>query len=284
MNLETQPTGLTASAYDFKQEFLRISQESVIKIAITPEFAKYILANHNKLNRPVKAHIVRKYVRLMKLGRWVRASEAIGFDNDNQITSGQHRLIAVVESGVTLDFILVFGCDPESRGIDDAASRSIRDKLTYTGTEVSTKEASISSCLVFGVNPVDLIDTNDRQEVIEAYRTEIRNVTTVIPKSSKVAIAPILACVCRAMAVQDPVKCTRFLQIMHKPELAGVKEMAARQFSIHVQTNKFKGAKARTELYKKCQNALVRFFDGKPFDQIKGLSEDVFPLKPSLAI
>lgn len=85
-------------------------------IDITPAMAKEMLTyneNGELLNRPCSATTVRKYAQLMKSGLWGvngrGTSEPIIFSDKHRLLSGQHRLHAVVESGVTQRFLVVFG-------------------------------------------------------------------------------------------------------------------------------------------------------------------------------
>jgi len=73
---------------------------------ITPEIAKKLL-ELNTHNRKIKAGVVQKYVKEIMAGAWVPTASGIGFNEDGILIDGQHRLMAIVESGITVKLLVV---------------------------------------------------------------------------------------------------------------------------------------------------------------------------------
>jgi hypothetical protein len=71
-------------------------------VEITPDIAASWLALFNAGNRRARADIVKKYARFMTAGEWAVTDQCISFDIENNLLNGQHRLMAVVQSGVTI--------------------------------------------------------------------------------------------------------------------------------------------------------------------------------------
>lgn len=76
---------------------------------ITPAIAEEILTRHNNRiakgefrQRAVSDKRVDQYALEMKRGHWVVNSSGIAFDENGDIVNGQHRLWAIVKSGVTV--------------------------------------------------------------------------------------------------------------------------------------------------------------------------------------
>ena len=70
---------------------------------ITPSIAREILANNNTRNaRPLARDLVRRYATEMLEGRWKVSPQGLVFGADGELEDGQHRLAAIVQSGVTL--------------------------------------------------------------------------------------------------------------------------------------------------------------------------------------
>jgi len=83
---------------------------------ITPEVAATILACHgNKKNRDLRPGTVDGYACDMRGGLWTLNTDAINFFADGTMGNGHHRLTAVVKSGTTQRFLLVFNV-PRSVG------------------------------------------------------------------------------------------------------------------------------------------------------------------------
>jgi hypothetical protein len=77
-------------------------------IEITPRMAADWL-KRNPHNRPLQPRVINKYVRDMLDGNWVLDGQAITLASDGTIINGQHRLSAVVQSGVTISSLVVWG-------------------------------------------------------------------------------------------------------------------------------------------------------------------------------
>lgn len=113
-------------------------------VDVTPELATELL-EHNIRNRNVREQVWRKYARDMRAGKWIVA-ESIKIDWNGRIIDGQHRLIAVIESGVTVKMMIVRNLDPEAQSaIDSGSKRSTADALRFKGHgEYATTVAAIA--------------------------------------------------------------------------------------------------------------------------------------------
>jgi hypothetical protein len=95
-----------------------------------PERALEDLEKRNHNNRKIKDQVVRQYSYLMKTNQWKMTAETIKYDRDNNLLDGQHRLAAIVESGVTLWLPVARNVDPEVRSsIDSGCRRSMGDSF-----------------------------------------------------------------------------------------------------------------------------------------------------------
>lgn len=79
---------------------------------ISPEDAQAYLDNNAK-HRPIKEKKVAEYMAEMQDGRWRLNGKTICFDTTGRLLNGQHRLSAVVRSGVSLTTVVVRGLDPD---------------------------------------------------------------------------------------------------------------------------------------------------------------------------
>lgn len=100
---------------------------------ITPAIARaYLDQNHR--NRRVRKFTVKLYAALMEKGAWMLGTDGIGFDAEGYLLNGQHRLLAVIESGVAQEFVVVRGLDPDVfRHLDNGARRNLADALHMMG-------------------------------------------------------------------------------------------------------------------------------------------------------
>ena len=106
---------------------------------VTPERAAFMLTsnvdNYRRLNRK---HINNLKNELM-LGEWVATTQGIGFDTNGVLVDGQHRLTAIVESGVTAQLLVCYNLQPDSKlKVDVGRKRSMTDLTGLSGTVIAT--------------------------------------------------------------------------------------------------------------------------------------------------
>lgn len=99
---------------------------------ITPETAAVML-QLNKNNRPVSTRQVRALASEIKEGRWQINGDTIAFSADRLI-DGQHRLMAIIESGIPVTTFVVRGITSESFLTKDTGKkRRTSDALAISG-------------------------------------------------------------------------------------------------------------------------------------------------------
>lgn len=98
-------------------------------VDVTPKLAsRWLDANHG--NRNVRQRIVTAYARDMTAGRWKLSGEGVKFSATDRLVDGQHRLHAVVQSGITVPMLVVRGLDDEVQDVlDSGAGRTAGDAL-----------------------------------------------------------------------------------------------------------------------------------------------------------
>lgn len=100
-------------------------------------------------NRTVSLDTVRKYARDMTEDRWLWTGEPIQLDHDGFVRNGQHRLLAVIESGTTQDFFVVKDLDPLAQlVIDVGRPRTIANQMHMSGVHNATLSAAIANVLI----------------------------------------------------------------------------------------------------------------------------------------
>lgn len=109
---------------------------------ITPERAKELLAA-NGHNRPLRPRYVRTLATDMASGNWRLNGEGIKFAKNGTLLDGQHRLAAIIESGTTIELVIVRGLDAsDQETMDTGRKRLLSDVLTLRGEENASALAS----------------------------------------------------------------------------------------------------------------------------------------------
>lgn len=110
----------------------------VERISPTLAFA-YLKANKN--NRNVRERVVDAYAREMLAGNWVLQHQGIAFNENGDLVDGQHRLLAIIKSGCTVDLTVTRGLPGNCvTGIDVGAKRHFQDVLQMQYADTVEKE------------------------------------------------------------------------------------------------------------------------------------------------
>lgn len=98
-------------------------------VNVTPELATVIL-DGNAGNRRLRHGTVERYAVTMAEGGWKLTPEAVTIANDGRLINGQHRLHAVIKSGVCCQMTMVSGTGHEFfSALDRGALRTVADAL-----------------------------------------------------------------------------------------------------------------------------------------------------------
>lgn len=101
-------------------------------VLVTPEKAKELL-KRNRNNRSISDPRVRQYAEDMTAGKWQMNGQAVVTDINGDLKDGQHRLMAVVRSGVSVPMLLVEGVDENVVTFDRGRVRSALDIIRFAG-------------------------------------------------------------------------------------------------------------------------------------------------------
>lgn len=106
-------------------------------ITITPDLAREYLAKNIDKNRPIRKALVHAYAEQMKRGEWKITPQGISFDQKGRLIDGQHRLMAVIESGAKVPMYVTTGV-PVDRMlmIDCGAKRTAADILSIANPKL----------------------------------------------------------------------------------------------------------------------------------------------------
>jgi len=120
-----------------------VGKPNISYVHVSPEIAERWLRK-NGVNRNIRLAKVNKYARDMTEGRWTLDASMICFDSDGILLNGQHRLTAIVKSGVTVLFAIARNMPNESiRNMDSGAARTAADMLGMSGEKNASLLGSV---------------------------------------------------------------------------------------------------------------------------------------------
>jgi len=109
---------------------------------VGPERAKELLGGMLK-NRKLRPVRVAQFAADMRADRWKLTGEAIKLTSDGVVIDGEHRLRAIIESGATVETLVIHGVDVADRIVmDTGTTRTLADHLRFLGEDRAAELAS----------------------------------------------------------------------------------------------------------------------------------------------
>jgi hypothetical protein len=182
-------------------------------IEVTPELARKWLTN-NVRNRTVREDVVKAYARDMANGRWIYTHQGLAFNDKDELIDGQHRLNAVILSGLAaVRMMVTFGLPSKIDGhemttmdaVDRGATRSVADQLKI---QHGLKNGSVIAMICNSIAPICSSERTRRLSVgqtLEIYRAFETAIQWVIVNRSHAAglrQAGVMAGFCFAIATE----------------------------------------------------------------------------------
>lgn len=171
-------------------------------ILVTPEIAESLLASCNfteeERQRNVNKNTVYNYARMMKNKQWVSYCAPIQIDMYGRVIDGQHRLHAIIQSGISCEFDVIYGADPIIlHTADKGRPRTIADDMNINGIKNATAVAAVSK-LVYFYNRGGAMTNNagsqytyfDARAVLESYPYLPDVVDTYCARSLGMSVIP----------------------------------------------------------------------------------------------
>jgi hypothetical protein len=113
-------------------------------IELTPKLAESFLRD-NPENRSKNKGNIEKLSAAMLRGEWQLNGETIKISKTGRLLDGQHRCLAVIKSGITVQTLIVFGCDDDVfKTIDKGRARLNSDSLSAMGFQNCNR---LSACV-----------------------------------------------------------------------------------------------------------------------------------------
>jgi hypothetical protein len=116
-------------------------------VTVTPEMASDLLSS-NENNRRLAPPRVARLAAEIKAGRWQVNGETVILSRNRKLLDGQHRLAAVVASGIPVPMLIVYDADESaSETIDTGRARSTGDILRIKGNNGGVMLAASATLL-----------------------------------------------------------------------------------------------------------------------------------------
>jgi len=141
---------------------------------VTPEMAKELMQLNTGNFRKLDVNVVTKYANDMSAGAWMTNGDTIKISGTKVLLDGQHRLMAIIKSGVTVQCLIVRDLTAlVGHTIDDGKARTAAHWLAHNNVKNANKLAATAKMVVlynkgyWALTGVDAGRTPTRTEIIE---------------------------------------------------------------------------------------------------------------------
>lgn len=138
---------------------------------ITPERAQEILENNIDNNRSVTRNRVSRYEEDIRNGLWMATHQGIAIDVKGRLLDGQHRLHAVMQSGVPITAMVCTGLPEEVFPMMDAGMA--RTAASFLEGSYATQRAALARALITLEDRGGYLSANsggDRRGAVPSHR------------------------------------------------------------------------------------------------------------------
>lgn len=111
---------------------------------LTPDEAKELLDRTTFENRRVRKSSELRYAKMMHDGDWMDFTSMIVIDSSGSVIDGQHRLLAQIDSGETIGYVVMRGVPTSAYQVIDSGIR----RRTSDRSFMSPRQASIAGACV----------------------------------------------------------------------------------------------------------------------------------------
>lgn len=170
-------------------EPMKLTEADLANIVITVEeigpalAKKYLICNSR--NRDQRSKWIADLAGRMARGEWVFTAETVSFDEDGYLIDGQHRLEAILMSGVTLQMLVARGFPRKAFDVIDRGKRR-NDRDLLGGSEKHTQVVSFITREVFQ-NGKYTENTADQLRLVEGVIGDlVDELLSYAPSSTKI--------------------------------------------------------------------------------------------------
>ena len=257
---------------------------------ITPRIAEQYLTTMTT-NRSLKSSVISRYADDMIAGRWVLTHQGIAFDENGSLCDGQHRLQAIIKSGVSVSMVVTRGVDPTAIfNLDNGVGRTFRDSETIAGNPIPaafpaalrsmyTLERTKGNAAIRAKFSSHSFLRSLADVHYDAVMFSLRCFSQSVNNHTHgVYSGPVLGVVARAFYTQDHDRLESFGLIMRTGMTTSIQDSAAITFRNWKISAAPTGSVGQKLSYLKCESALIAFLEKRPLSKLYKREEEFFPV------
>lgn len=258
-------------------------------VVVTPDLAQEWLAR-NLNNRNVVPSRVAAYAAQMSAGSWKLTHQGIAFDEHGNLVDGQHRLRAVVQSGVATKFWVFRGVSREAMiAIDVGKSRTACDAFLLLGDTATRDSVAVSRVLlgsyVFQRGETEKLDIAyaigwDKLRVFHDAMRDAIDFALLNASEKGLRHGCVSAAIASAWFTENRELLSEFKEHFSSGLVTSESDVAAIKLRTFMLTsNKTRGGReARSDLFLRSCTALRAYLERRPLQKLYAAADSVFPI------
>lgn len=254
-------------------------------LEISPSKAKSILEMQPQNRRPIRSKVL-AYSQLMLAGRWQENHpQGLIFNAEGELINGQHRLLAVIESGRTIKFFCTFNASNDAKILlDTNTPRRIDQTGKILGMQTTSTAIAITRALYYQIGNIKSLRPQIPAEILlEKFKENEAAITFAAQRTAKNSIvaAPIRVVLARAYLSHDHEKLLSFIKTLDSgfDEGDANTAIALRNMYLNASTKKINAAAFKLDLFQKSIFAVHSFLKGEKPKTLKNATQQYFLLK-----
>ena len=272
-------------------EVTRLDEKDCAYVLITPTLAsRWLDRSDGKNRRKLRNPHVDRYQKIMEEGLWSsRTGDPISIDKSGYMINGQHRLWAVVLSGLSIEMRVIFGVteDEEKHATDAGNVRTAAVSLKILSRHAATLNAIRRHAT--GNRNTDPSTNHEVERMWEHYRRHIEWFDSIPGTTTGKAVTrptDIVGVILRARDCgEDSDLLTAFVQALRRDKLnPGLEHHVnadrtdmVNQLARYLQGIKATSDPSRNERTAKVEWVLKRFLEDRPFSRVFANQEKLWP-------
>jgi hypothetical protein len=266
--------------------FSRTDRHSHV-LELTPALAEDLLTHCNTHNRTLMDAHVETLANEMRAGRWQLTHQGIAFSPNRVLLDGQHRLWAVVMSGVTVPMRIFVNEPPEAMAVIDTGKTRSNDQILSLSANighVGRDELATLRAMIAGLGTARRRSAGDELTWLLQHREAITFASELL--SGKRQFRGIATCITKAVLARAWYSCDRamlrhFADVLQRGAPVGENDQPVVLLFQFLIGSSSGGKVARLELrerYAKTERALAAFLKGERLHRLFATPEELFPL------
>jgi hypothetical protein len=258
-------------------------------LTITPKLAsEWLKSNHS--NRPLNRRYVDEVCRALENGTFQTTHQGIAFDTQGRLRDGQHRLTAIVETGIAVKMLVTTGMtEDQLLAIDDGRRRSLHNVIGMTGTQGSKFASGIVKEMMAGGdfgkmngNPRRPSRTEFKEFFERHYESAAFSEILFHKPTSGFHLGYLAAVIARAYYSEDHDRLKYFAKVLIEGKYQAEEDEPIINLRNYILRERAKSRgtsrPVRNELYAKTERTLWDWLNGQNSSQLYAAKEELFPL------